>query len=74
VINAWAFLNYWGAGARAAPKVYAYIRVGLLLDRILMSSVPRATVHALKPKKPKHYFKARFLQAQRCMHNIVLSC
>ena len=27
VRNAWAFLNYWGARARAAPpKVYAYDR------------------------------------------------
>ena len=24
MINAWAFLNYWGARARAAPQVYAY--------------------------------------------------
>ena len=28
------------------------LRVCLLLDRIRVSSVPRATVHMLKPKKP----------------------
>ena len=27
VINAWAFLNYCGASARAAPQVYAYAHV-----------------------------------------------
>ena len=39
--------------------------VGLLLDRILVSSVPSAIVRSLKSKKPKHFFKTlyRFLPA-----------
>ena len=41
------------------------LRIGILLDRILVSSVPHATVHTLKtkrplkpkkPKKPKNLF------------------
>ena len=27
MVNAWAFLNYWGMRTRAAPKVYAYTRM-----------------------------------------------
>src|SRR6218665_222500 len=40
------------------------LRVGLLLDRSLVSSVLHATVRTLKPEKPKKLlFKPRFLQA-----------
>jgi len=37
--------------------VHVNLRVcSFLLDRILVSSVPRATVRTLKPKNPKNFF------------------
>ena len=53
------------SSASVRPNLRIYI--GLLLDRILVSGVPRATVRTLKPIKPKNlnsfFENLRFLPA-----------